>query len=61
MKNSELKRLLKKIGCRFETYGGRHDNWINLKTGKLFQVPRHDGQEIKTGTLEAIMKQAGLK
>ena len=61
MKNSELKRLLKKMGCRFETHGGRHDNWINLKTGKIFQVPRHDGQEIKTGTLEAIMKQARLK
>ena len=55
MKNSELKRLLKKMGCRLETHGGRHDNWINLKTGKIFQVPRHDGQEIKKGTLEAIM------
>lgn len=36
MKNSELRRLLKKMGCRLETHGGRHDNWINLKTGKIF-------------------------
>ncbi len=61
MKISEFKRLLKSLGCRFETHGGRHDNWFNPETGKVFQVPRHDAQELKKGTLEAIMKQAGLK
>ena len=33
-----------------------------MKNSELKRSPtRHDGQEVKTGTAEAIMKQAGLK
>ena len=52
MKISEFKRLLKSLGCRFETHGGRHDNWFNPETGKVFQVPRHDAQELKESLIK---------
>lgn len=40
--------------------GGRHEIWINPK-GKTFPVGRHDNEEVKNGTLQNILKQAGLK
>lgn len=61
MKVSELKRLLKQNGCRFEEDYTRHEWWYSPKTGKYFPVPRHDAKEIPTGTLNSILKDAGLK
>lgn len=61
MRYSELKRLLKKNGCRLSLEGKRHEIWYSEKTGKTFIVGRHDTQEVATGTLESIMKDAGLK
>ena len=40
MKISEFKRLLKSLGCRFETHGGRHDNWFNPEFSK-YRVMMH--------------------
>ena len=57
MKSNELKRLLKKKGCKFLRHGSRHDLWINPANGKSTTVPRHDAQEVNTGTLKSILKQ----
>lgn len=56
MTYSELKRLLKKNGCRFSLEGKKHEIWYSEKT-----VGRHDTQEVATGTLTSILKDAGLK
>lgn len=61
MKYSELKKLLKKNGCRFLKDGTRHDIWINEKTGRKFTVPRHQSHEVAESTLNSILKSAGLK
>jgi len=55
---SELKRKLRKLGCAFEN-GTRHT--LVTFHGKQTTIPRHDTQEIKTGTLNAILKQLGIK
>lgn len=57
MKSSELKRILKKKGCKLLRHGSRHDLWINPANGKSTTVPRHDAQEVNTGTLKSILKQ----
>jgi predicted RNA binding protein YcfA (HicA-like mRNA interferase family) len=61
MKCSELKKLLRKYNCRKQSEGARHENWYSPKTNKIFQVGRHDTQDVKTGTLNKILKDAGLK
>lgn len=60
MKTHELKKILKKHGCYFLEEGGNHEKWYSPKTGIVFTVWRHKG-EISTGTVEAILKEAGLK
>lgn len=52
--------MLKEHGCYFVSHGGNHDKWYSPITGNKFFVPRHDAQEIPTGTLQAIRKQAGI-
>lgn len=61
MKTSELKKLLKKGGCHFLKDGGRHEIWYSPITKRKFAVGRHDSQEVKKGTAEDILKEAGLK
>ncbi|WP_277464709.1 type II toxin-antitoxin system HicA family toxin [Parabacteroides sp. PF5-6] len=60
MKTSELKRILRAEGCYFYSHGGNHDHWYSPITGKKFQVPRHDSQEIPNGTLKSIKRRAGI-
>ncbi|EXZ16363.1 type II toxin-antitoxin system HicA family toxin [Bacteroides fragilis] len=43
------------------SHGKEHDVWYSPKTGKYFRVGRHGSQEIKGGTLNSMMKDAGLK
>lgn len=61
MRYSELIKLLKKAGCKVYRQGERHEQWINPKTGKIFSVGRHHGEEVPKGTLMSIKKDAGLK
>ncbi len=61
MKTSELKKLLKKNKCKWMGEYNRHEKWYSPITGKEFPVPRHDSQEIATGTVNRILKDAGLK
>lgn len=60
MKVSEMKRLLRKAGCKKIREGGNHEEWKSPITGKTFQVSRHNDQELATGTEKKIRKQAGL-
>ena len=62
MKVSELIRLLKKTNqCYCIEHGKEHDKWHSDITGMDFMVPRHPSKEIPTGTLNRILKDAGLK
>lgn len=61
MRTSEMKRRLRAAGCQLKREGANHEIWYSPITGKNFQVPRHDSQELPTGTAQSIMKQAGLK
>jgi mRNA interferase HicA len=58
MKVSEAKRWLAKRGCRFEE-GTKH-SWVILGTKRTI-ISRHMNEELKLGTLAAILKQLGLK
>ena len=58
MKQSEFKRWLKNQGATFEE-GTRHIKvYLN---GKQSHLPRHASAELKTGLVEGIKKQLGLK
>ena len=60
MKTQELVKLLKKNGCYISRNGTRHDIWYSEKTDEQFPVPRHKA-EVAVGTLNNILKAAGLK
>jgi len=38
-----------------------HEQWYSPKTGKKFSIGRHSSQDVKSGTLKSIMKDAGLE
>ena len=61
MKTSEFLKKAAKIGCYFVSHGKEHDVWYSPVTEKFFRVSRHQGQELKSGTLNSMMKDAGLK
>jgi len=58
---AEFIRSLKKQGVRFKEHGSRHDVYWNPKTGAIAQIPRHQSQDVKKGTMERILKDLGLK
>lgn len=60
MKRSELLKILKKHGCKFVAHGGNHDTFYSPLTDKQFPVWRH-AKDIPSGTVKAILKQAGIK
>lgn len=58
MKQSEFVRWLKDRGATFKD-GSKHMKvYLN---GKQTIIPRHGSQELKTGLVEGIKKQLGLK
>lgn len=61
MRYGELKKKLRKAGCYIIREGGNHEIWYSPQTKESFPVGRHDGEEVKTGTLNSILKAAGLK
>ena len=60
MNAGELKRKLKKIGCYKHHEGKRHEMWFSPITGKKFPVPRHGAKEMATGTVNSILRSAGI-
>lgn len=61
MTYSELKKILKKNGCKLEREGSNHEMWYSPKTQKHFTVGRHNTQEVAAGTLRSIKKDAGIE
>lgn len=61
MKYSELRSILENAGCWIKRNGGNHDIYYSPISESNFPVGRHKSQEVPTGTLNKILKQAGLK
>jgi mRNA interferase HicA len=55
---SELRRLLRAQGCELEE--GKKHTMVRLGE-RSAMMPRHPSKEIATGTLNAILRQLGLK
>lgn len=60
MKTGELLKLLKANDVQFKRHGKKHDLYYSPITNKSFSVPRHT-TEIAKGTLQSILKDAGIK
>ena len=62
MKCRELEAFLKENGCydTGEEQAG-HPLWFSPKTKKHFQMSHHKSKEVAAGTLNKILKSAGLK
>ena len=60
MNRFELWKKLKSNGCRIVEHGSKHDLVYSPITNKVFPLWRHS-KEMKKGTVEAILKQAGIK
>jgi predicted RNA binding protein YcfA (HicA-like mRNA interferase family) len=61
MNSKEVIQLLKKDGWYLETQKGSHKQYKHsTKKGKV-TVADHGKKEIPRGTLDSILKQAGLK
>ena len=60
MKGSELVKNIKKAGCYKVREGANHEIWYSPITRKNFTVPRHYSHEVKAGTANSILKDAGV-
>lgn len=60
MKSSELLRLLKKEGWYEVRQKGSHIIMKHPVKPDMIAVPFHASKEMKTGTLQAILKAAGI-
>ena len=61
MTYSELKKLLRQYGCYKIGEGGNHEKWYSPITNRIFEVGRHNSEDVRKGTYYAILKQAGIK
>jgi predicted RNA binding protein YcfA (HicA-like mRNA interferase family) len=61
MKVRELVQLLEKHGWREMRSKGSHRHFKHPDQASLVTVPGTDGKELAPGTLNAILKKAGLK
>ena len=61
MKYSELEKKLKKAGCNEAGEMGGHPLWYSPVTDKYFKMSHHKNQEVTKGTLNSILKDAGIK
>lgn len=61
MKYSELHKRLREAGCYIIREGSNHPIWYSPITDKQFPTSRHESEEVKPGTLNNILKRAGLK
>lgn len=60
MKPADMIKLLKKNGFMIVSQNGSHVKLRNLETGRTVIVPMHN-RDLKKGTEQQILKQAGLK
>lgn len=60
MTADEIIKLLEQNGYRLISSNGSHRKYQHVTTGKIVIVPYHKG-DLKKGTEQSILKQAGLK
>lgn len=60
MKTSEMLKVLEKDGWYLRKHGKKHDQYVHSTKEGLVVLPRHPGSELKKGTEQSILKQAGL-
>lgn len=60
MKQSEMIKLLKQNGFQIKREGKEHTIYWNPETKQEVQLPRSK-KELRTGTANRILKDAGLK
>lgn len=56
----ELKREFSRGGCKKDSEGGNHENWISPITGEKFQMGRHDNEEVSKDLEMKLRKKAGI-
>jgi predicted RNA binding protein YcfA (HicA-like mRNA interferase family) len=61
MKAREVIKLIKKDGWSFVRQTGSHKIFKHATKRGIVVVPEHGSEDIKIGTLNSILKQAGLK
>ena len=61
MRVRELEKILRDAGCYPVREGDEHTIWKSPISGNKFPVSRHKSEDVKKGTLNKILKQAGLK
>lgn len=61
MKVTEILKLLRKDGWYLHKNGKKHDLYKHPTKPGQIPIPRHQSQELKKGTEQAILKDAGLK
>lgn len=60
MKTSELRKILRANGCYVVREGTNYEIWFSPITGKKFPVLRHGTKEMATGTVNSILRSAGI-
>jgi len=58
---NELLKLLRKDGWFLYKNGANHDLYRHVTKKNQLTIPRHGSKEIANGTLNSILKAAGLK
>ena len=58
---NEVLKLLKKDGWYLHRNGTRHDLYRHPTKPNQISIPRHGSKEMAPGTLQSILKDAGLK
>jgi predicted RNA binding protein YcfA (HicA-like mRNA interferase family) len=62
MTAKELEKKIQSAGYRFERMnGGSHKQYKHPDRPQLITIPFHGSKDLKPGTLNQILKQAGLK
>ena len=61
MKVREIVQLLERQGWKEIRSKGGHRHFKHAEQPSLITVPGNDGKELAPGTLNAILKKAGLK
>lgn len=61
MKVSELRRIIEKDGWYIHRNGKKHDIYRHPTKAGQFSVERHHSAEMANGTVNNILKVAGLK
>jgi predicted RNA binding protein YcfA (HicA-like mRNA interferase family) len=61
-KYKEVRRRFVTLGLVFERSGkGSHEIWFNPKNDLFTVLPHHGSKDVKEGTLNAALKQAGVE